>query len=119
MSEASNADNVPASDDRNVVVIFTLLTLFFWVFSPLVGYLITKEGTSSRKAMVELLNFQITFAAAILICWVLSLTVILTIVTTPAMFVLWFLNIIFLIIGTIRASNGNTYRYPFTVRILH
>lgn len=36
----------------------------------------------------------------------------------PVMVIMWIVPFIFMIIGVVRASSGQTYRYPFTIRFL-
>ena len=37
----------------------------------------------------------------------------------PILIVLWVLNTVFVIIASIKASEGQLYRYPFTIRFLN
>ncbi|MCX7555760.1 DUF4870 domain-containing protein [Xanthomonadaceae bacterium JHOS43] len=62
----------------------------------------------------EALNFQITVAIAMLVCFVLMMIVIgfllLPLVGIAAL--------VFTIIGGIKANEGVAYRYPFTLRLI-
>ena len=37
----------------------------------------------------------------------------------PILIALWVMNTVFVIIASIRASEGKLYRYPFTIRFLN
>jgi hypothetical protein len=62
----------------------------------------------------ESLNFQISMliydAVAAILCIVL--------IGIPILIALWILNTVFVIIASIRASEGKFYRYPFTIRFI-
>ena len=112
------ASDVAASNDRNTVVIFTLASLFFGVFSPLVGYFVAKDGSATKQQIVELLNFQITVLGLMLIAYLLTATLILSVVGIPLAIIVGIADVIMLIIGAVRASRGETVRYRFTLRLL-
>lgn len=60
----------------------------------------------------ESLNFQLSMliydAVAAVLCFVL--------IGIPILILLWILNTVFVIIASIRASEGQLYRYPLTIR---
>ncbi|ABQ30583.1 DUF4870 domain-containing protein [Acidiphilium cryptum] len=112
------ASDLAATNDRNFVVIFTLASLFFGVFSPLVGYFVAKDGTTTRKQIVELLNFQITVLGLMLIAYLLTATLILSVVGIPLAIIVGVADVIMLVLGAIRASRGESVRYRFTLRLL-
>ena len=63
----------------------------------------------------ESLNFQLSMliydAIAAILCIVL--------IGIPILIVLWIMNTVFVIIASIRASEGQLYRYPLTIRFLN
>ena len=63
----------------------------------------------------ESLNFQLSMliydAIAAILCIVL--------IGIPILIILWIVNTVFVIIASIRASEGQLYRYPLTIRFLH
>lgn len=62
----------------------------------------------------EALNFQITVLIAVLACLVLSV-VIIGFLLLP---VVGIAALVLTIMGGIKANNGETYRYPFTLRLI-
>ena len=63
----------------------------------------------------ESLNFQLSMliydAIAAILCIVL--------IGIPILIILWIMNTVFVIIASIRASEGELYRYPLTIRFLN
>jgi len=62
----------------------------------------------------ESLNFQISMliydAVAAILCIVL--------IGIPILIALWVLNTVFVIIASVKASEGKFYRYPITIRFI-
>jgi len=97
-----------------------LLGLFFHFLGHLLGPLIVwlvKRGDSPEIDAhgKESLNFQLSMliydAIAAILCIVL--------IGIPILIILWIVNTVFVIIASIRASEGQLYRYPLTIRFLH
>ena len=63
----------------------------------------------------ESLNFQISMliydAIAAILCMVL--------IGVPILIALWVLNTVFVIIASVKARQGEFYRYPFTIRLIN
>lgn len=62
----------------------------------------------------EALNFQITVFIALLICFVLTF-VLIGLLLMP---IVGIAALVFTILAGIKANNGETYRYPFTLRLI-
>ena len=85
------------------------------VIVPLVIWLIKRADSSQIDAAgKEVLNFQISFSIYFLIagalCWLLIGFLIL-----PVLFIIW---LACTILAAARTSNGESYRYPMTIRFL-
>ena len=85
------------------------------VVAPLVIWLIKRADSPLIDDIgKEVLNFQISFtiyfAIAGALCWVLIGLLIL-----PVFFIIW---LVCTIIAAVRTSNGESYRYPMTIRFL-
>jgi uncharacterized Tic20 family protein len=122
---------VPSSttSDNSLAVVMHLLGFSWFVFpfygnilGPLVLWLI-KRGDSSYLDRVgkEVLNFQISFsiyisaALAVGTMLLIFLVGILFYLLAAAIWVVW---IILMIVGAVKTSNGEEYKYPFTIRLL-
>ena len=67
-----------------------------------------------RRQAVESLNFQIS----ILIYLIVSAILILLLIGFVLLIVVGLMWLILTIVGSIRASNGEDYRYPLTIRMV-
>ncbi len=83
--------------------------------APLVVMLVKgNESPFTRYQSVEALNFQITLAIGYVAASVLSLLVI-GVFLYPVLFII---NIIFCVMAGIAANKGETYKYPFALRLV-
>jgi len=96
-----------------------LLGVFFHfpghILGPLIVWLAKRHDSPEIDAHgKESLNFQISMliynAIAVVFCLVLIGFLVLPI--------LWVLNAMFVLVASIRASDGNFYRYPMTIRFI-
>ncbi|MBX6324838.1 MAG: DUF4870 domain-containing protein [Chthoniobacterales bacterium] len=97
-----------------------LLGLFFHFLGHLLGPLIVwllKRGDSPDIDAhgKESLNFQLSMliydAIAAILCLVL--------IGIPILIGLWVLNTVLVIVASVKASQGEFYRYPFTIRFVN
>lgn len=92
-----------------------LFTLVGFVVGPLVVWLLKKDEMPFVDDQgKEALNFQITMALIFCVCWVLMF-VLIGLLLMP---ILGLVNIIMVIVATIKANNGERYRYPFALRLI-
>lgn len=119
----------PASgDDKTLAVLAHLSPIIALVLSagwlsivgPLIVWLIWRgRGGVVRNAAATSFNFSITVWIAFVVGWILAFTIILI----PVSLILWIvpgiLQFVFSILGAVRASRGEVYKYPFQVPILH
>jgi uncharacterized Tic20 family protein len=122
MDQPSSPTPSTSSDAKTWCVLChasALLGLFFHVLGHLGGPLIVwlmKRGDSPEIDAhgKESLNFQISMliydAVAAILCVVL--------IGIPILIALWVLNTVFVIIASVKASEGKFYRYPFTIRFI-
>ena len=88
----------------------------------LIIWLVFKDrGRFTDVEAKEALNFQITVTIAYVVLYVLG--TILLIVFIGVLFYLlagavWVINIIFSILGFLKAKDGVAYRYPFALRLI-
>ena len=96
-----------------------LLGLFFHFFGhllgPLIVWLIKRDLSPEVDANgKESLNFQISMLIYDIVAGILCIVLI----GIPILIALWILNTVFVIIASVKTSEGKFYRYPFTIRFL-
>jgi uncharacterized protein len=96
-----------------------LLGLFFHFFGHLLGPLIVwlvKRGDAAEIDAhgKESLNFQLSMLMYDIVAGILCLVLI----GFALLVILWIVNTVLVIIASIRVSEGQFYRYPFTIRFL-
>jgi uncharacterized protein len=97
-----------------------LLGLFFHFFGhllgPLIVWLIKRDASPEIDANgKESLNFQISMLIYDIVAGILCIVLI----GFPILIALWVANTVFVIIASVKTSNGEFYRYPFTIRFLN
>ncbi|MGM5482187.1 MAG: DUF4870 domain-containing protein [Nanobdellota archaeon] len=101
-------------DEKTLGMLAHLVAIFAGFIGPLVIFLIKKKGFAHENAK-NALNFTLSMliynAAAIL----LSFTIILMVITIPAMIGLSIFALVVKIIGAVRAYNKEVYKYPLTI----
>jgi len=103
---------VPTSDEKTMAILCHVLTLFFWIFPPLIIYLIKKdESPFIREHAKESMNFQITWA-------IIGAILFITLIGILLLWVVGIVVLVLVIVATIKASEGKLYRYPFTLRLI-
>jgi uncharacterized Tic20 family protein len=107
----------PNSDERILAILSHILAIVpgIGILGPLVIYLVKKDESGFVAANAkESLNFQITIIVGYLISFILLLVII-------GVFLFWILgivNIVLVIVATIKASENRIYRYPFNMRLI-
>ena len=92
-----------------------LLGLFAGIIGPLIIYLIKKdESPFVRHHASEALNFNIT----LLIGMMISLPLMLVLIGFLTFFVIAIAGMVFQIIASIAANNGEWYRFPINIRMV-
>jgi uncharacterized Tic20 family protein len=90
--------------------------LLGWV-GPLISYVSKgNESPTVRAHAVTSLNFHITWAIANALSWVLVLVTCGILFFVP--FITWVIPVIFSVIGGIKATNGEFYRYPMAINMI-
>ncbi|MEP6632337.1 MAG: DUF4870 domain-containing protein [Lapillicoccus sp.] len=90
------------------------------ILGPLVVYLVYKDRSPiARQAAAGAFNFNLAVWLLIIVGWVCLFTVVLF----PIAIILWVIAGIAALFchikGAIRASNGESYSYPFSIPVLH
>ena len=85
------------------------------ILAPLVLWLVKKaEVPSLDQVGKDVLNFQISWSIYLLLSG-LSMFFCIGVVLLPVAAIAW---LVFLILGTIKASNGERYNFPLTIKFL-
>jgi len=85
------------------------------VVAPLIVYLMKKdESPFVADQSRESLNFQISLLIYALISGVL-VVVLIGLLLLP---IIWVVGVILTIIASVKAANGEAYRYPLTIRLI-
>lgn len=96
-----------------------LVTSHVWglgcLLGPLIIWLVKKDSMPFVDDQAkEALNFNITVAIAALVCGLL-MVVLIGFVLLPLLGLAW---LVFVIIASVKANEGERYRYPFTLRLV-
>jgi hypothetical protein len=92
---------------------------YFIPFGNLIAPIVIWSMKKDEMPMVdehgkEVINFQISFTIWIFI----SIVMIFVLLGIPMLIVLAVLQLVFIIIGAIKADGGELYRYPLTIRFI-
>lgn len=111
----------PSAEERQWALFTHLSALagFIIPFGNLLGPLVLWQVKKNELPFVddqgkEALNFQITVTLAMLV----SLILMVVLIGFLLMFVVGIGALVLTIIGAIKANNGETYRYPMTLRLI-
>jgi len=118
---SKSGDGAPSADERQWAMFAHLSALcgliipFGTIIGPLVIWLIKKDTMSFVNDQgKEALNFNITVAIAMIVSWILCF-ILIGFLLLAVVGIGW---LVLVIIGTIKANEGTTYRYPFTLRLV-
>lgn len=92
-----------------------LILPFGNIIAPLVIWLVKKDQSQFVADQAkESLNFQIS----LMIYAVISGILLLIVIGFFLLIALYFIGIVMTLIATVKANNGEAYRYPFTIRLI-
>lgn len=118
---ASAVPTAISKEERNWAMIAHLSALLAFVtgiggiLGPLIVWLIRKDDMPfAADQAKEALNFQITMFLAGIVAAILTLVLI----GFLLLFLLCVVDVIFIIIAAVKASEGVAYRYPFNLRLI-
>jgi len=102
-------------DDRNMAMLCHLLAIFTGFLGPLIIWLIKKDDSPFVDDQgKEALNFQLTVLIAMVVSGFLTIICIGAVMLVAV----WIVDIIFCILASIKASRGEAYRYPMSIRFI-
>ncbi len=105
----------PSADEKNIAVLTHLGGIFFSFVPALIVWLLKKDdsafiGEQAREA----LNFQITILIACVVAWVLVF-ILIGLALLPLVYLA---NLVLCIVAAVGVSKGESYRYPFALRLI-
>jgi uncharacterized Tic20 family protein len=104
-------------EDKTLALITHLSGIVAGFIVPLIIWLINKDKADKSwltGQAKEALNFQITLLIAYVACVVLSF-VLIGMLLMP---IIWIASIILMILAAVKSNNGESYRYPVTLRLI-
>jgi uncharacterized Tic20 family protein len=110
-----------SAEDRNLAMLTHLSGIIFGFIVPLIVWLVNKENAAKSYLTTEAkeaLNFQLTVLIGYVICWFLTMTIILAVIGGPLWLILWVVNLVFCIVAAMAVNSKGSYRYPFALRLI-
>lgn len=101
-------------DNKNIAILIWVGTIFFGFIPSLVVFLVKKDSQFVSDHSREALNWAITTLIAYFCAGILSIIVI-GVIFFP---IIWICNLIFCILGAVKASETQLYRVPFGLRLI-
>jgi len=105
------------SEERLLALLSHILAIVpgIGILGPLVIYLVKKdESPFVRDNALESLNFQLT----IILLYILAGILVLVFIGIFLFWVIGIMNAVLVIVATVRASEGQVYRYPISLRLV-
>ena len=105
------------SEERLLALLSHILAIVpgIGILGPLVIYLVKKnESPFVRDNALESLNFQLT----IILLYILAGILVLALIGIFLFWVIGIMNAVLVIVATVRASEGQVYRYPVSLRLV-
>lgn len=118
-SSTPSSGATPSSDEKTLALVAHLLGILTWFVGALIIWLIHKDQPSKpfvNAQAKEALNFQITMTIGYGISLVLVFASVGLLFFLPGLLAL--INLVLCIVAGVKAHSGETYRYPFTLRVI-
>ena len=104
-----------AENDRIMAILSHVLTLVAGFLAPLVIYLVKKdESAYVREHAKESLNFQLT----LMIAYIIGFILVFVLIGILVLIAIGLIQLVLVIVATIRAADNQLYRYPFCIRFI-
>lgn len=113
-SEKSTPKSTVTTDSKNFALMAHLGGIVLGFVAPLIVYLVKTDDKFAKEEAKEALNFQITVAIGMLTASILTV-VLIGILLFPIILIA---NLIFSILAAVDVSNGKSYKYPVTLRLI-
>lgn len=114
--------NLLGMDENTYLMVMHLSQFFGYItaglgfIAPIILWLINKDKNDAvDQHGKNILNFLISWIIYGLAGFVLTFTIILSIVGIPLLIVLAVLQVVFIILAAVKANNGEFWKYPMTI----
>lgn len=117
------SSSTASQDERTGALVTYVLTALLGIIGALIGWAAFKaKGPFAKDQTTEALNWAITATIAYIAIWILVTILIMVVSPSPLFSLLSLLvplaNLVLSIIGAVKANGGQTYRYPFALRLV-
>lgn len=103
------------NEEKSLAILSHLLGLFISFIGPLIIYLVSEDKNKFVKENSKnALNFQLT----VLLAYFISFILMFILIGFLFIFVVITLDLIFSIIGCVKASEGKVYVYPLAIKFI-
>lgn len=106
---------------RNIMVLTTLSCLVLSFILPIILWFSSKDkyNETTKKYLLNLLNFELTIFLSIFVINILNVIPILgQIISAIASFFILLTNIIVILSATIKITKNENYKFPLTINLL-
>lgn len=115
LGEDSSPLTPPSSEEKTLGLLAHIITIVSSFIGPIVIYLVKKDDSEFvANHAKESLNFQITMLLAYIVCFILMFVII----GVFLMGLIGIIDLVLVVVATIKASEGKNYRYPFCIRLI-
>ena len=105
-----------SQDEKTMALLAHLGGIFFGFIPSLIIWLIKKdESAFVAEQAKEALNFQIT----VMIAFFISSILVFVLIGFFLLWAVWLANLVLCIVAGVKANSGESYRYPFAIRLIN
>ncbi len=112
LGEESMPAITPSSDEKTMAILSHIFCLVAGFLAPLIIYLIKKDESAYVKEHAkESLNFQITM-------FIIYCVLLITVIGILLIWAVAIIDLILVVVATIKASENKMYKYPINFRLI-
>ena len=105
-----------SQESRSTSLVMYILSIFFGFIPSLVMYFVKKDDSFVHEQATELLNFEITAIIAYVVLMLLAHVI--GSIAGILILVLGVVVLVLLIMGAIKVNKGESYTFPFALRLV-
>lgn len=101
--------------DKSMVLVSFILSAFTAVVGPVILWVLKKdEDPATAEALRHVVNFGLSYTIYMFVAWLTSF-IIIGLIIGPIITIAFY---VFLIMGAVKANNGEMYKPPFTLDLI-